>query len=46
MKMNLAWLYAITKYGYPPPINKIFNVIDDMKNLGFNANVVSIMQTS
>jgi sugar phosphate isomerase/epimerase len=37
MKMNLAWLYAITKYGYPPPINKIFNVIDDMKNLGFNA---------
>lgn len=37
MKMNVAWLYAITKYGYPPPINKIFNIIDDMKNLGFDA---------
>lgn len=36
-RVNLAWLYAITKYGYPPPMDKVFSVIDDATRLGFKA---------
>ena len=37
MKINLAWLYAITKYGYPPSIANMYKVIDDASRLGFEA---------
>jgi len=33
--INLAWLYAITKYGYPPSLNNIFNAFEDASRLGF-----------
>lgn len=33
---NLAWLYAITKYGYPPPMEYVYKVVDDAIRLGFN----------
>lgn len=36
-RVNLAWLYAITKYGYPPSLKDIFKVFDDAIRLGFNA---------
>ncbi|MGC8601789.1 MAG: sugar phosphate isomerase/epimerase family protein [Thermoprotei archaeon] len=36
-KVNLAWLYAITKYGYPPSIDDVHRAIDDAKRLGFRA---------
>ncbi|RLF23856.1 MAG: hypothetical protein DRN15_03790 [Thermoprotei archaeon] len=37
MKINLAWLYAITKYGYPPSIEDMYRAISDAKRLGFRA---------
>lgn len=37
MKINMAWLYAITKYGYPPPIGDVFKALEDAKRLGFKA---------
>ncbi|ABW01489.1 sugar phosphate isomerase/epimerase family protein [Caldivirga maquilingensis] len=36
-RINLAWLYAITKYGYPPRITDFFSFIDDAVRLGFKA---------
>ncbi len=38
MKISCCWLYAITKYGYPPSIDDTFRALKDMKKLGF-ANV-------
>jgi len=35
MKINIAWLYAITKYGYPPSIDKILKVFNDIAGLKF-----------
>jgi len=35
VKINLAWLYAITKYGYPPPMSDVFKALNDAKRLGF-----------
>lgn len=31
----LAWLYAITKYGYPTPVDSIHRVFDDAARLDF-----------
>ncbi|RLF00680.1 MAG: hypothetical protein DRJ57_00560 [Thermoprotei archaeon] len=31
----LAWLYAITKYGYPTPVKHMFNAFEDASRLGF-----------
>jgi len=33
--VNLAWLYAITKYGYPPGISQVFSALEDARRLGF-----------
>ncbi len=35
MKLSCCWLYAITKYGYPPSIDNTFTVLKEMKALGF-----------
>ncbi len=35
MKLSCCWLYAITKYGYPPSIDDTFRVLGEMKALGF-----------
>jgi sugar phosphate isomerase/epimerase len=35
MKISCCWLYAITKYGYPPSIANTFKVLGEMKDLGF-----------
>lgn len=35
MKISCCWLYAITKYGYPPSIPDTFRVLGEMKALGF-----------
>jgi sugar phosphate isomerase/epimerase len=35
MKISCCWLYAITKYGYPPSIPDTFRVLKEMKALGF-----------
>jgi len=37
VKINLAWLYAITKYGYPPSMDDTFRTFEDAKRLGFEA---------
>ncbi|MDK6028824.1 sugar phosphate isomerase/epimerase [Ignisphaera sp. 4213-co] len=36
-RVNLAWLYAITKYGYPPSIGDMYKAVDDAARLGFKA---------
>lgn len=36
LKICLAWLYAITKYGYPPSLEDIYKSFEDTKRLGFN----------
>ncbi len=36
MKINCCWLYAITKYGYPPSPANTFRVLGEMKALGFD----------
>jgi sugar phosphate isomerase/epimerase len=35
MKISCCWLYAITKYGYPPSIENTFRALGEMKSLGF-----------
>jgi sugar phosphate isomerase/epimerase len=35
MKIACCWLYAITKYGYPPSIPDTFRVLEEMAALGF-----------
>lgn len=36
MKISCCWMYAITKYGYPPSIDDTFRALDDMARLGFH----------
>ncbi len=36
MKTSCCWLYAISKYGYPPSIDNTFRVLGEMKALGFD----------
>lgn len=35
MKICCCWLYAISKYGYPPTIAKTYRVIREMAGMGF-----------
>ncbi|MEW6232758.1 MAG: sugar phosphate isomerase/epimerase family protein [Chloroflexota bacterium] len=35
MKISCCWLYAISKFGYPPSIANTYAAIDDMAGLGF-----------
>jgi len=42
LRINLAWLYAITKYGYPPSIDNVLKVMEDAKILGFDAIEVEV----
>ncbi len=35
MRIGICWLYAISKYGYPPSLRDIFKVIREMADLGF-----------
>ncbi|MCK4418725.1 sugar phosphate isomerase/epimerase, partial [Candidatus Aerophobetes bacterium] len=35
MKINCCWLYAISKYGYPPSLSDTYRVIQEMVDLGF-----------
>src|SRR5579859_3549225 len=35
MKISCCWLYAITKYSYPPSLENTFRVLGEMKALGF-----------
>ncbi len=37
MRISCCWLYAVSKYGYPPSLNHTFKVIEEMANLGFEA---------
>lgn len=34
-RICLAWLYAITKYGYPTPVDKMLTAFEDAARLGF-----------
>jgi len=36
LKVSCCWLYAISKYGYPPSLADTFRVLDEMKALGFD----------
>jgi sugar phosphate isomerase/epimerase len=37
MKICCCWLFAISKYGYPPSLENTFKVIREMKEIGFEA---------
>jgi sugar phosphate isomerase/epimerase len=37
MKVNCCWLYAISKYGYPPSMPDTFRALQDAAALGFDA---------
>src|SRR5436853_7344493 len=37
MKINCCWLYAISKYGYPPSIADTQRALGELAALGFNA---------
>ena len=37
MRISCCWLYAITKYGYPPSLADTFKVLKEMKALGFDS---------
>lgn len=43
MKVSCAWLYAITKYGYPPLFEKTLTALQEMSDLGFDAVEVEIV---
>jgi hypothetical protein len=36
-KIICTYLYAITKYGYPPPSRDTMKYISEMKGLGFRS---------
>ena len=36
MKISCCWLYAISKYGYPPTLSDTFRALREMKALGFD----------
>jgi sugar phosphate isomerase/epimerase len=36
MKIGCCWLYAISKYGYPPSLPDTHQALDDMAGLGFS----------
>lgn len=35
MKISCCWIYAISKYGYPPSMDDTYKVIREMADLGF-----------
>ncbi len=35
MKISCCWLYAISKYGYPPSIENVFKSLKEMADMGF-----------
>ena len=35
MKISCCWLYAISKYGYPPSIPDTYRAVEEMAALGF-----------
>lgn len=37
MKISCCWLYAISKYGYPPSVADTYKVLGEMAALGFDA---------
>jgi len=37
MKISCCWLYAISKYGYPPNLPDTYRAVDEMAALGFSA---------
>ncbi len=37
MRINCCWLYAISKFGYPPSIPETHRALEDMAALGFDA---------
>ena len=37
MKVNCCWLYAISKYGYPPSMPDTYRALEGMAALGFDA---------
>lgn len=44
MKVSCAWLYAITKYGYPPSFDKTLTALREMAKLGFDAVEVEVVR--
>jgi sugar phosphate isomerase/epimerase len=36
MKISCCWLYAISKYGYPPSLPDTYRALEDMAGLGFS----------
>lgn len=37
MRVNCCWLYAISRYGYPPSLEKTGRALADMAEMGFTA---------
>jgi hypothetical protein len=37
MKISCCWLYAISKYGYPPSLEDTFKVLGEMRDMGFTS---------
>jgi len=35
MKISCCWIYAISKYGYPPSMENIFKALKEMADMGF-----------
>jgi len=35
LKISCCWMYAITKYGYPPSVDDSLRALEDMARLGF-----------
>ena len=35
IKISCCWLYAISKYGYPPSMKKTYQVLKEMSEMGF-----------
>jgi len=35
MKISCCWLYAISKYGYPPTLDDTLKVLSEMRQMGF-----------
>ncbi len=43
MKISCAWLYVITKYGYPPSIDNTLKAFKDIADMGFTAAEIEVV---
>jgi len=43
VKVSCCWLYAISKYGYPPTLDNMFKALEEISNMGFEYSEIEAL---